>query len=237
MKKRKKILILALALVIAFTFSACGASEAQKSLDSTVKSANTLLEKNAKAYDPGTKKALKKAVDDSESAKEDSECKKAEKKIKNARKSYEDSIKQLKQVTAPKESFLIERAKQVKSVTEVEAATEKTDVNKMMNKKGGYYAYVAMKSSLVPDEIGFYKDQSPVEAGNDGGAVIEAFKTVKEAKARDEYLGGFDTGGAMASGSHKVVGTLVIRTSNELTATQQTILEKRIINALIKLDK
>lgn len=38
------------------------------------------------------------------------------------------------------------------------------------------------------------------------------------------------------SGSHKVVGTCIIRTSDSLTATQQKELEAAIIEALTKLD-
>lgn len=154
--------------------------------------------------------------------------------IVNAIKAYQDSVKQQKQVTEPKEKFLVERAKTVKSVTAVEAATEKTDANTLMNKKGGYYAYVAMKSSLIDDS--YDEGESPVEAGTEGGAVIEAFHTVKDAEARDAYLSGFDGAGMLSPGSHRVVGTLVIRTSDELSASDQKKLENRIVDALIKLE-
>ena len=36
----------------------------------------------------------------------------------------------------------------------------------------------------------------------------------------NDYLAAFD-GGIFASGSHTVVGTVLVRTSNELTASQQ----------------
>ncbi len=78
--------------------------------------------------------------------------------------------------------------------------------------------------------------QSPVEAGNDGGGCIEAYKTVKAAKARNQYLSALDSLGAFGPGSHKVVGTLVVRTSNQLTASQQKQLETNVVNALIKLN-
>jgi hypothetical protein len=42
-------------------------------------------------------------------------------------------------------------------------------------------------------------------------------------------------GGGLSSGTNKVVGTLLVRTSDELTASQQKKLEKNIINALINL--
>ena len=206
-------------------------------MDSTVKSANTLIEKGETPLDTTTKKNLKKAIASADEAKDDETYQKATEEITKASKAYEDSVKQMRQVTNPKESFLIERAKTVDSVTDVEAATEETDSNKLMNKPGGYKFYIAMKSSMIEDENDYYKNQSPVEAGNDGGAVIEAFTSVKDAKAREEYLARLDGNGALSPGTHTVIGTLLIRTSNELTASQQKELEKNIIDALIKLDE
>lgn len=232
--KLKNVLIVALCLTVALALAGCSKSEARQAMDSAVESANELLEKDATPYDEDTKTALQKAVESSEDASEDAEYEKATEEITTAAKAYEDSIKQLEQVTLPEESFLVKRAKTVDTITKVEAATEETDGNKLMNKEGGYYAYVAMKSSMVDDS--YYSSQSPVEAGTDGGAVIEAFKTVKEAEARNTYLSGLDGNGAFSPGTHKVVGTLLVRTSNELTASQQKKLEKDVINALIKLE-
>ena len=38
-----------------------------------------------------------------------------------------------------------------------------------------------------------------------------------------------------ASGSHTVVGTTIVRTSDELTASQQKELETKLINSLVEL--
>lgn len=222
-------LVLLLCLTMAISFTGC-ASEAKKAMDESVDTANELLEKDAEPFDAETETALEKAVKTSEEAEDDDAYKKVKKDIDNAIKAYQDSVKQQKQVTEPKEKFLVERAKTVRSVTAVEAATEKTDANTLMNKKGGYYAYVAMKSSLIDDS--YDGGESPVEAG----AVIEAFHTVKDAEARDAYLSGFDGAGMLSPGSHRVVGTLVIRTSDELSASDQKKLENRIVDALIKLE-
>ena len=226
-------MVLLLCLTMAISFTGC-ASEAKKAMDESVDTANELLEKDAEPFDAETETALEKAVKNSEEAEDDDAYKKVKKDIDNAIKAYQDSVKQQKQVTEPKEKFLVERAKTVKSVTAVEAATEKTDANTLMNKKGGYYAYVAMKSSLIDDS--YDEGESPVEAGTEGGAVIEAFHTVKDAKARDAYLSGCDGAGMLSPGSHRVVGTLVIRTSDELSASDQKKLENRIVDALIKLE-
>lgn len=48
-------------------------------------------------------------------------------------------------------------------------------------------------------------------------------------------LASFDGAGFLASGSHSVVGTVVIRTSDNLTATQQKEMEANIYNSLVEL--
>ena len=60
----------------------------------------------------------------------------------------------------------------------------------------------------------------------------EVYATEEDALERDAYLAGFD-GTAFASGSHTVVGTVVVRTSNLLTASQQKALEAEIVDTLL----
>lgn len=86
---------------------------------------------------------------------------------------------------------------------------------------------------MVPAESKLYS--SPVENGNEGGGAIEVYKTAKLAKAREAYLSALDSPGALSPGTHRVVGTMVVRTSSKLKASQQRALEKNIIDALIKL--
>lgn len=234
----KKLFSLMICLIMVLSLLVgCGDSEAKKEMTSAIESANELLENGDKPYDASKQDALEAAIASADEAKDDDAYKTVTENINSAAKEYEDSVKQLQQVTNPEEAFLIERVKAVDSITDVEAATEETDANKLMNKPGGYTSYIAMKSSLIEDEYGYYKDMSPVEAGTEGGAVIEAFPTEEDAQARNEYLATFDGAGMLSSGSHTVVGTLVIRTSSELTATQQKELETSIIEALIKLDE
>lgn len=68
-----------------------------------------------------TAQNLEEAVADAADAKNDDAYAKAAKNVKTAAKAYQNSVKQRKQVTNPKESFLIERAKTVNTVTNVEA--------------------------------------------------------------------------------------------------------------------
>ena len=60
---------------------------------------------------------------------------------------------------------------------------------------------------MIPAESKLYS--SPVENGNDGGGVIEVYKTVKLAKAREAYLSALDSPGALSPGTHRVVGTII----------------------------
>lgn len=230
---RKQFAVIVCLMLAISMLTGCG-SEAKKEMQTAVSSANELIEKTGKPYDAATKKNLEKAIASADGAKDDDAYVKVTKKVKTTARAYQNSVKQLKQVTNPKEAFLIERAKTVGTITNVETATEENDPNKLLGKSDGYTSYIAMKSSLVTDD--YYKDMSPVEAGVNGGAVIEAYKTKKDAKAREKYLASFDKSGALSSGSHMVIGTLVVRTSNELTATQQKELEKNIIDALIRLE-
>ena len=61
------------------------------------------------------------------------------------------------------------------------------------------------------------------------------FETEEDAQKRDTYLSAFDGSVMLCSGSHKVVGTVIIRTSNYLTATQQNDITTNIMNSLIAL--
>lgn len=152
--------------------------------------------------------------------------------LKEAESALSTSIEQRKLVTAPTEAFIIERLQGVDGVGEIAAETEETDGNGMLGKKGAYYAKIDYISPLVnQDEV---YGSTVVEKGNEGGGSIEVFETEELAKRRDAYLAGFD-GGLFDSGSHKVLGTLVVRTSDILTASQQKQLEANVITALTRL--
>lgn len=70
--------------------------------------------------------------------------------------------------------------------------------------------------------------------GTDGGGCIEVYATAEDATKRSDYLSTFD-GSILSSGSHEVLGTCVVRTSNLLTASQQQGMSQEIQDALIRL--
>ena len=152
--------------------------------------------------------------------------------LKDATKALSDSIKKYELVNAPEEAYVIKCLKTVEDIDGIAAATEDHDPNGNLHKDGGYTAQVYFSSPLVDHS---YMDNDIIEAGTQGGGSIEVYKTAKEAKKREEYLAGFD-GTITASGSHEVVGTCIVRTSDSLTATQQKELERAIVEALTKVD-
>ena len=157
--------------------------------------------------------------------------------VEAAQKTYEDSIQSLKQVTAPSDEFVMERLQRVDTITMMDAVTEDHDPNGKLGKQGGYIGCIYFRDSQV-DQSKLYVDGDPndvIDVGTDGGGAIEIFSKVEDAEQRDTYLGGFD-GTAFASGSHYIVGTLLIRTSDELSGTKQLELTDKITQALIAVD-
>ena len=155
--------------------------------------------------------------------------------LNDAKKSLEDSIAQLKQVTAPSEAFVVQRITGLPNITGVEAVTESNDPNGNLNKAGGYTAAVYFSSDLV-DHSKVYSDGGGiVAAGTDGGGCVEVYATAEDAEKRNSYLASFD-GSILASGSHEVLGTCVVRASNLLTASNQQAIAQEVKDSLIRLD-
>ena len=134
-----------------------------------------------------------------------------------------------KLVTAPSEDYVIECLKKVPGILDIEAVTEDNDPMKNLNKPGWYTAHIYFSYKLVNQDDVYGDDL--IDKGTDAGGSIEVYKTKNEADKRNEYLSAFD-GGVLDSGSHTVIGTLVVRTSDELTSSEQSFLETNIIHAL-----
>ena len=156
--------------------------------------------------------------------------------LASAESELADSIAQLGQITNPSEQFVIERLTGLPNVTAVEAVTEGNDPNGKLGKAGGYTATVYFSSDLV-DQSSVYRTEGHthiVGGGCDGGGAVEVFATEEDARRRDEHLAILD-GGLLASGSHAVYGTCVVRTSDLLAASQQKALEERVAASLVEL--
>lgn len=155
--------------------------------------------------------------------------------LKEKQTALETSQKQYKQFICPSEEFVLQRVLSVDEVTAAKPVTEDNDPNGKLNKAGGYTATVFLESKNInKDEYGLGNDV--IENGTEGGGAVEVYANGEDAKARNDYLAGFDGAGFFDSGSHTVIGTTVIRTSTNLTATQQKELQEKIIDALARLE-
>lgn len=155
--------------------------------------------------------------------------------LKEKQTALETSQKQYKQFVCPSEEFVLQRVLAIDEVTAAKPVTEDNDPNGKLNKAGGYTATVFLEiKNINKDEYGLGNDV--IENGTDGGGAVEVYANGEDAKARNDYLAGFDGAGFFDSGSHTVIGTTVIRTSTNLTATQQKELQEKIIDALARLE-
>jgi len=147
----------------------------------------------------------------------------------------ENSKKQYKQVVNPSEEFVMQRILTVDDVVDARAVTEDQDPNGNLHKAGGYTSTVYFESKNVDIYIsGEYSDVL-IDKGTDAGGAIEVYENVEDAEKRRDYLATYD-GTIYANGTHTVIGTVLVRTSNKLTATQQKELEQKVIDALTRLE-
>ena len=137
-------------------------------------------------------------------------------------------------IMAPSDEYVLERLRLVDTITEAEAVTEDHDPNGNLGKQGGYIGCVYFRDSQVDWSKLYIEDgkDNVIDVGTQGGGCLEIYANTKDAEKRDAYLAGFD-GTAFSSGSHLIVGTVLIRTSNELKASQQKALTEKISNALV----
>lgn len=152
--------------------------------------------------------------------------------LSEQRGAAEESIAIQEQITNPTEEWVIDRLTNIGDpITEIAAVTEENDPNGNLNKQGGYTASVYFYTSDLTE----VQTGDIIKDGTDAGGCIEVYETVEYAERRDSYLGRFD-GTVSSSGSHIVIGTIVIRTSDNLTATKQKLLEEQIIAEFTKME-
>lgn len=96
--------------------------------------------------------------------------------VQTAQKSYEDSVQMLANVTAPQDSFVMERIEKIKTVIETEAVTAEKDPNGLLGKKEGYKGCVyfldeRVDRELLPQEA-FVKEKE--KDGQEGNTATES---------------------------------------------------------------
>lgn len=144
-------------------------------------------------------------------------------------KIFELSEKQEKLVTNPTQEYVMAALHQIDSVVEIGADP---------NVEGDGVQCVArvyFTSNLV-DQSDFEQNASALEKGTSAGGSIDIYLNQEDAIARDEYLHKFDDKIIFNSGSHAVVGTIVIRISEKLDSDSQQKLTKEIVDMLTSED-
>lgn len=238
----------------AFQAAVESAEAMNASIDEAISPAQELLDSSELALDESTRTDLQIAVSslrerkkvipeipskvdeilaETEKLTADTDFSEEQKNLQAAQKAFEDSVKQLAQITNPTGDFVVGRLSEIETVGDIQGVTEDNDPNGNLNKQGGYTSSTYFSSTHI-EQSDVYGDTT-IDKGTDGGGCIEVYATVEEAEARNTYLSAFDGMGALSSGSHVVFGTVVIRTSDRLTATQQNELTEQIKAKLIEL--
>ncbi|WP_346662771.1 hypothetical protein [uncultured Merdimonas sp.] len=236
-----------------FNDAAAAVTEQNTELENTIADAQSILDSGEPPYDSATTDALTTAIADATAEMRDvPDIPDKTEDIINAtnellkpldysdtisditakQEALEISITQLKQVTNPSQDFIIQRLQDIDGVTGYQAVTEDHDPNGNLNKQGGYTAAVYFSSSAIDQNAVYGSDI--VEKGTEGGGCVEVYASTEDAESRNTYLSAFDGAGFLDPGSHTVVGTVIIRTSSKLTATQQTDLTQKITDKLIE---
>lgn len=281
MKKKTKLIIVAVVVVIAVIVGSLGAyfgyfkphkeaveaynvvvsdiQEKNDQLDGEIKKLQELVDNEDKPLDETTIDTAKEALKNAGASKiVIGEMPKATKDILSRMKelntpvdysdeltslstaytNLENSKKQYKQVVNPSEEFVMQRILTVDDIADARAVTEDQDPNGNLHKAGGYTSTIYFESKTVNQSdvyvSGEYADVL-IDKGTDAGGAIEVYENVEDAEKRRDYLATYD-GTIFANGTHTVIGTVLVRTSNELTATQQKELEQKVIDALTRLE-
>lgn len=228
------------------------ADSANTSVDTEISKAETLIGGEELALDETLRTALETAVSETKAAKIsvpempatvdeiNAETDKLEAldytdvlaNLDDAYTALDTNIKQYALANNPSEGYIIECLGKVSHVADISAVTEDNDPNGNLNKAGGYTAQVYFSSDLV--DQGEVSGNTVIDKGTDCGGSIEVYSTPEDAQKREEYLAGFD-GGILASGSHTVVGTVLVRTSDKLKESEQKEMEANIIEVLTTL--
>ena len=143
---------------------------------------------------------------------------------------FKNAVKIKERITNPSEEYVLDVLKMVCGIRSCAAVTEENDPDGQLHKAVGCTSAVFFEY----DEV----DQTEVKGDTllgkctDAGGLIEIYDTVENAEKRNDYLKESD-GTGDSSGSHTVLGTMVIRTSGQLTPMQQNELEYAIIQEFL----
>ena len=242
-----------IAAIQAYNEAVAGLSEKNNALDAAIESAEAVAYSEAKSLDETLRPTLETAISETKATKVEAPDLPGDlaaineateqlagvdyttvlESLSEKQDALDRSMRQYALVDNPDESYVITCLGRVPGVIDIAAATEDNDPNGQLHKAGGYTAAVYFSHENV-NQSSVY-GTSLIDKGTAAGGQVEVYATPEDAAKRDTYLASFD-GTVFSSGSHIVIGTCVIRTSDELNASQQNELTANIIAELTRLD-
>lgn len=126
------------------------------------------------------------------------------------------------------DTSLKSKIENIETIKNICVVTEDNDPNNQLNKKGGYIESVYFAIDEIDQSL--YEGNDSCEKGTDSGGSIEIYSNESDAKKRNEYLSNFD--GGMFSNYHTQDDNIVIRLSNELSASKQDKLTSKILKQI-----
>ena len=146
---------------------------------------------------------------------------------------YAASVEAIRPVVAPSDEYVSERLLTVSTVAAVNGVTEGHDPNGNLGKDGGYIGCIFWRDSRISVwsfRLNPGSDRNdPVDVGTQGGGCVEIYQTQKEAQNREVYLSRFKN----QIGAYTVLGSLVIRVSDQLSKSKQNQLLEEVVQALL----
>ena len=158
--------------------------------------------------------------------------------IKKAQKELEDSIRQLKQVTCPEETFVLKRIYDIKEdagMVDIIALTEDNDPENRIGKNGWYTSKIIFQHKDVENYFIKIGMDTLAETGNPAGGCVEVYSSVDDAVRRDNDLKSME-GTVRHPGAHEVCGTLVIRVTEDIKTSTQKELMRMLKEAMLRLE-
>ena len=146
---------------------------------------------------------------------------------------YEASLEIIRPVIAPTDEYVMERLMQVSTIAAVNAVTEGHDPNGNLDADGGYIGCVFFRDSRISVwsfRLNPGADRNdPVDVGTQGGGSVEIYRTQQEAENRAAFF----KFNARSIGAYGVVGSVVVRVSDELSRSKQQELLEAILEVLL----
>ena len=144
--------------------------------------------------------------------------------VENTEDIQTETVSGIDLVVNPSVEYIVAGLSQVESVIRIEKDPD--------GGQGDNVVATVYFSSDIVDQNKFDENETTSEKGTQSGGSIDIFSNEEDAIARDKYLKKFDGKWVFDSGSHTVLGTIVIRASSLLDEEDQALLTSQISEVL-----